>query len=448
MPRERSVSIDGELDLMLAGLLLKERPAVATDRAKNSVDLRWKAWYGEETITLGFPDEWNVRTIPMKDAPTLTDAEIRERILSPIGSPRLRDVARGRKRAAIAIDDLDRPTEGSRILPHVLDELHAAGLKDDDIIIVASLGSHRPMTRQDFVKKVGEDIVSRIKTYNHNAYENLQYAGTTSYGTPLHINKFFMEADLKIGLGHLSPHPFAGFSGGGKIVLPGLAGIETIELNHKPTNAALSGRIGQVGGNTRRAEMDEAGRMAGLEFVVNAVSNSYGKTAGLFAGEISAVFQAAAGFAGEVYATDVPYGLDIGVFNVFPKDTHLLQALNALNIWSTRDPDRAIVRKGGAIVITTACNEGPGYHSLSDKGMRLHTRRDKHGTFKDILEGRKLIFFSPNLISADIYDHYPPEVLLFQRWEDVVAELRKHYGGGSSVGVFPSAPLQMDKRAR
>lgn len=449
MPRERSVSIDNELDMKLAAIMLSERSSLTpAARSSNSVELLWKSWYGNEKISLGFPERWNLKVIPMKDAPVLTDAEIRDRILNPLDSPRIRELARGKKRVAIAIDDLDRPTETFRMLPTVLEELYAAGLTDKNIIIVASIGSHRPMTRMDLEKKIGEEVVRKIRVYNHNPYENLTYVGKTSYGTPLHINKFFAEADLKIGIGHLSPHPFAGFSGGGKIVLPGLAGMDTIELNHKPTNSALSGRIGQVEGNTRRTEIDEAGKLAGLEFVINAVSNSEGRTAGLFAGEITQVFKTAARFAQEVYATDVPYQMDIGVFNLFPKDTHMLQALNALNIWSTRDPEKSLVRRGGAIVITMACTEGPGYHGLSDIGMRLHTRRDKHGTFKDLLEGRKLIFFSPNLTEGDVYDHYPPEVLLFHDWQDVIRELEKDFGDGSRVAVYPSAPLQIDNGVR
>ena len=448
MPKDRSVSIDTELDFKLAEILLKDRGDRSPKVEKNSVQLFWKSCYGNEKLILGFPQKWNVKVMPMKDALTTSDGEMREKILKPIGSSRLRDLAIGKRKVAVAIDDLDRPTETYRILPFVIDELISGGVKKDDIYIIVSLGSHRPLTRIDLIKKVGEGIVKTIKIYNHNPYENLKYLGRTSWGTPLYINQFFMEADLRIGVGMLSPHPYAGFSGGGKIVLPGLAGMDTMELNHKPANAALSGEIGRVEENTRRAEIDEAAKIAGLDFIVNTVCNSEGKSGGVFAGEPTKAFVEAVKYAKKVYETNVVYNLDIGVFNAFPKDTHMLLAMNALNVWSTRDPDKEIVRNGGVIVIVSACSEGAGYHGLGDKGMRMYIRKDKHGSFKQLLKGRKIIFFSPNLINADIYDHYPRNVLLCNEWWEVINELKKDFGKGTSAGVFPCAALQMDKNLR
>jgi nickel-dependent lactate racemase len=381
----------------------------------------------------------------MTDGPTIKDKAILDAIKNPIDSEPVEKLAKGKKKICIAIDDLDRSTETDRIIPHILSDLNAAGVNDENIYIVVSLGTHRPLTRDDMIKKVGLKIIKRIKFYNHNAWENLHYLGKSSYGSPIYINKFFAKADLKIGIGMLSPHPYAGFSGGGKLILPGLSGMDTIELNHKPVNSALSGRIGQIEGNTRRAEMEEITKKVGLDFLVNTVSNSKGETAGIFCGEHSEVFESGAEFAKEIYSTDVKYGQDIGIFNAFPKDNELLQALNALNIWSTREESHAIVKKGGAIVIITAAMEGCGYHALGDIGMRLHIRRDKHGSFKELFNGRTFIYFSPNLIKADIYDHYPKNVLLFNKIEKLMDYLKKNFGNGSNVGIFPCAPLQMDK---
>jgi nickel-dependent lactate racemase len=409
-----------------------------------NIKLLWKIWYGKVPLSLSLPNIWEVEVLRMRDCRVISDSEIWERICNPIQSPPLRDLVRGKRRVCIAIDDLNRPTETYRLLPPIIKELYEGGIKEKDIFFVVSLGTHRPLTRQDLIKKVGEDIVKRFKIYNHSCYENLSYVGKTSFGTPLYINKFFMEADFKLGIGMLSPHPYAGFSGGGKIVLPGLAGIETITINHSPVKDALPARVGQLEGNTRRTEIDEAAKEAGLDFLINTVSNSRGETAGVFAGELKATFTKAAEFAKLVYATPLKYKRDIGIFNSFPKDTEFLQALNALNVWSTRDEERALVRKGGTIVIITAASEGCGYHGLGDRGMRGYVRRDKHGSFKELLDGRKLIFFSPNLNWRDVEDHYPESVALFNEWGDLIKELERSYGVGAKVTIYPCAPLQLE----
>ncbi|MDY6862523.1 MAG: lactate racemase domain-containing protein, partial [Thermodesulfobacteriota bacterium] len=279
----------------------------------------------------------------------------------------------------------------------------------------------------------------------HNCYENLIFIGETTYGTPLYINRFFYEADFKIGIGMLSPHPYAGFSGGGKIVLPGISGMETIEANHKPVKKSLSGEIGKIEGNLRRAEIDEAAKIAGLNFIINTINNSEGKTAAIFSGEPEKTFNVAGKYAGEIYGTKSCYGMDIGIFNAFPKDTEMLQALNALNIWSTRDEKRSIVKKGGTIIIITAASEGCGFHGLGDKGMRMYVRRDNHGSFKELFNNRDFAFVSPNLIEGDIYDHYPSQVKLFKDWESCLDVLKGKFPEKARVAVYPCGPLQLEK---
>ena len=133
------------------------------------------------------------------------------------------------------------------------------------------------------------------------------------------------------------PHPYAGFSGGGKIVVPGLAGIKSIDVNHKPVNKSLQGKIGQVENNSRRADIEEAANMAGLDFIVNTISNSLGDTASIYSGNPVDVFNTASKKAIEVYSTNVPYNMDVGIFNAFPRDTWFLLALNSLNVWGSRD---------------------------------------------------------------------------------------------------------------
>lgn len=420
--------------------------SVSEDKSKDMiVEVPWRCWYGNERFRLNFPASWDVKTVSMEDAKSISDEDIRERILNPLSSPRLRELAKGKTRPVIVIDDLHRPTETFRILPILLEELKSAGIREEHIDVLVSLGAHRPMSREELVKKIGEDMVNTLKVYNHNPYENLKIIGKTSRGTPLNLNRFLVDSDLKVLIGSVIPHPYAGFGGGAKLVLPGLAGIDVIERNHKPAYGSLSGTIGRVEGNDRRAEMEEAADLVGIDFAVNAISNSEGKTAGIFAGNLSESYIEAVKYAQRVYATDVPYNLDIGVFNAFPKDNGVIQSFNSLNVWSTRDKDKEVVRPGGTIVISSSCPDGVGYHGLTDLGMRLYVRRDKHGSFKDIIANRKIIFFSPTLIPRDIHDFFPETTLLFRRWPQVIEELKNTHSKHAEVGVFPSSPLQIDR---
>ena len=312
------------------------------------------------------------------------------------------------------------------------------------IYFIISTGTHRSLTHSELCKKLGTNIVSKYKVYCHNAYQNNKYLGETSGGTPVYIDNLFLQADFKIGIGTLMPHPYAGFSGGGKIVMPGLAGIKSVDVHHKPVNKSLQGQIGQVKNNSRREDIEEAANMTGLDFIVNTISNSLGNTAAIFSGKPKDVFSIASKKATEIYSTVVPYNMDIGIFNAFPRDTWFLLALNSLNVWGSRDHDKEIVRKGGSIVVITAASEGLGEHGLVGKGMIHHVRRDKHGTFGGPLRDRNLIFYCPTINQNYIQDHYSDDVKVFNNWNSVITELNKHHGNSANTVVFPNSSLQID----
>ena len=400
----------------------------------------WGSWYGNTPFEFTFPDEWKVIKSSMKDGPDVPDEQIEEAFRHPIGTKPLAELARGRKNAAIAVDDLTRPTQTYRILPILLRHLEAAGLSRKEVTIVIALGAHRTMDKKDMVKKLGEEIVETMAIYNHHPYEYLLYLGQSSRGTDIHVNRFFGEADLKIGLSFVTPHPLAGFGGGGKIILPGLGGIDTLEQNHRPGVRGVSGGIGFVDGNEVRAEIEDVARKVGLEFSINVVGNSLAQTAGIFAGDLVAAHRAAVQLATKVYATPAPPLLDIGVFNAWPKDSEFLQAVNAFNVWRTGYRD--LVRKGGAVIISSACSEGRGFHGLMMRGMRLYIKVNERGHVANIFKDRRVYFFSPNATLPDLRDYYAEEVQLFKDWPSLLAELQRHYPAGSQVGIFPCGTLQ------
>ena len=380
----------------------------------------------------------------MNDAQEIQDQDIEKSITNPLNTDKLSIQTKKCKSVCIAVDDLTKPTEAFRIIPLILQELHYAGIRDDAIYFIVSTGTHRSLTFAELCKKLGKNIVDNYKVYCHNAYQNNKFLGDTSNGTPVYIDNLYLQADFKIGIGTLMPHPYAGFSGGGKIVMPGLAGIESIDVNHRPVNESLQGKIGQVEGNSRRDDIEEASKMAGLDFIVNTISNSLGKTAAVFTGNPDSVFLSASKEALKIYSTKVSYNVDIGIFNAFPRDTWFLLALNSLNVWGSRDSDKEIVRRGGSIVIITASSEGIGEHGLVGKGMLHHIRRDKHGTFGGPLQDRHLIFYCPTVNQSYIYDHYPDHVKVFNKWNFVIDELRKHHPKNPKTVIFPNSSLQID----
>ena len=422
----------------------RERP---TDR---ECELLWGSWYGDEKLAISFPQTWEVNVARMADAPEMSDQEIGDAVRNPVGCPPLRDLARAKKNACICIDDLSRPTEGARLVPPLLEELHEAGVADRNIYFIIANGAHRPQTHDDLTKKLGREIVHKHVIYNHSVFDNLVPIGATRSGNEVSVNRFFHEADLKIAVGSLTPHPLAGFGGGGKMVLPGICGIETIARSHRYTTLNphhKPGRVGRIEGNKLREEIDETAVKAGLAFVVNAVVNSSNKTAGVFAGHPVEAHRAAARSAQQVYATDVPYHNDIAVFNAYPKDTELILALNSLNIWVERnDPRYEVVRKGGAVVIITAATEGVGYHELIGIGFPQFIRRDKHGTFGSMIRDRHVIFLCPTVSEAAFYQHYPRQTKLCRDWSETRRCLEGLCPGSANVCVFPNSVLQLDRQ--
>jgi nickel-dependent lactate racemase len=407
------------------------------------VDIPWGAWYNDDPFSIQFPDTWKVEKATMRDAPEISDEEIQKAFAQPIGSPRIAERAKGKKTVAIAVDDLTRPTQAYRFLPYVIEELHEAGIRDDDITIIIALGSHRPLMRQDLIKKLGQNIVDKFRVYNHCPFDDLLPVGESKDGSPILVNRIFMEADFTIAVGAVVPHPTAGWGGGGKIIMPGVCSIDTLAAVHGADQARGGGTVATIKGNKLREEIDDIASKAGLNLIVNAVCTSRGGTAGLFVGDYLEAHRAGIEMAKQVYATEVPSDIDVGIFNSFPEDTEFLQCGKALNVWT--DPDHDLVKKGGTIVVTTAASEGRGTHYLGDVGMRLFQKADKRPTVAKKMAGRQLIFFSPTVTSAEVTDRYSNGASFFSDWEPLVQELSARHASDTHAVIFPYCCLQYFK---
>ena len=197
------------------------------------VNITTGAWYGDRELTLNFPDSWDVSVYSSRDVEALDESGIESAFAEPIGTHRIEELARGRKSADIIVDDSSRPTPADLVIPHIINELEKGGIKGDSIAFVIGGGSHRPLTEEEMAKKVGQAIASKYRIYNHSVFsKTLENLGHLEDGTPVHINEIVIHSDLKIAVGGIIPHGSAGFGGGGKIVVPGIAGYDTIAHNH------------------------------------------------------------------------------------------------------------------------------------------------------------------------------------------------------------------------
>jgi nickel-dependent lactate racemase len=395
----------------------------------------WGCWDPEGTLDLAFPPRFAVEVNAMRDGDALPPAALVQAVRQPIGTPPLRELAAGARTAVIAVDDITRPTPAAAVLPLLLEEL--AAVPRERIRILVALGAHRPMVRAELERKLGPAIVAELDVEQHHPYENLEYRGTSSRGTPVWLNRHYCEADLKITLGGVMPHPYMGFGGGAKLIVPGLAGIETLQANHQPAVTGISGGLANPDVDARR-DVEEIALASGLAFSCNVVVNARRQIAGLFCGHPVAAHRAAVERARQVYATAAPGApYDVVCLNAYPKDGELLQIGNALNCYRTaRAP---LLRPGGTLVITACCQLGRGYHSLHGPGMRLH----REPSAKGYLEGRAVVLFSPHLNARDFRVSFAPEYRLFTAWDALSAHLDASHPGGASVGIFPTAPLQI-----
>jgi nickel-dependent lactate racemase len=261
----------------------------------------------------------------------------------------------------IVTSDLTRPCPSDRLLPPVLEELAAAGVPDDDVTIVMALGLHRPMTVAEMERAVGREVYRRLRVINHDPTQTV-YLGITPAGTPVEIFRPVVEADLRVSLGNLELHYFAGYSGGAKAILPGCASRATINTNHAMMveRAAAAGRIE---GNPVRADLEAGAAMIGTDFILNAIVDAAGghhRIVGAVAGDVTAAHRAGCDRVARRGIVPLAQAADVVLVSAggHPKDIDLYQAQKAL------DNAAHAVRDGGIVVLVAACPEGLGNHTF------------------------------------------------------------------------------------
>ena len=409
----------------------------------NTVKVPQLAWWGDIEAELSFPKNWEVTTCHMQghDAPKLSHEGFRKAFENPIGCKPIRELARGKENVVILFDDLSRPTKAAEIVPFILEELAVAGVKEDNIQFICAQAAHGGLTAYDFAKKLGEDIIARFNVYNHNPYDNFTYIGTTSRGTPVSLNTEFVKADFKIGIGALVPHITAGFGGGGKIVLPGIASIETILYNHGPvrnrakeTGIESNTGMGSNENNAQLFDIEEACSMSGLDIKIDAVVNIKRDTTALFVGDPIAQHYEGMKLAKKHYFTLLPDNSNVVVANCNAK---VNETLIAVRVAESLVPD-----SGGTVVIITNNPGGEVPHYLRRRfGNHMAGRTWKAPSLPPKV--KKFILLMPYMNKASADWFAPSESITWAKsWEDVRGILETDYPDGAKAAIIPDATIQ------
>jgi nickel-dependent lactate racemase len=399
-------------------------------------------WYEEGKLRLTFPESWDVVLCLMNGhkARRLTPKQIESALDNPINSPRLRELARGKNKVAVIFDDISRPTKVADLIPYVLAELKAANISDKAIRFICAGGAHGAHTYQDFRKKLGPNIMDRFPVYNHNVYENCNYIGQTTRGTPLSVNSEVTGCDLKIGIGSVIPHPQSGFGGGGKIVLPGIAAIDSIEAFHRlEIEARESGRGNTVGpGNYEENPMvedfTEAATMIGLNFKIDTIVNGNGKPCAIFAGEPEAEYQEAVKFALWHYATKPVSGAQVVVVNTYGKGSEGIVGL-IIGI-------QMLIEKGGDMVLIMDCPAGQVVHYLLGSfGVEARGRLFSAIDFR-LPWLKRMVVLSPQFESSTADWLAIPDTIWVKSWAEALSILKKDFPDRARVAVVPDGTIQ------
>lgn len=315
--------------------------------------------YGRSQMQADVPDDrlLGVFEAPLPPPAPDPDAEVRRALDAPIGSPRLEELAAGKRNAVVILSDHTRPVPSRHLVPEMLRRLRI-GNPDIDITLLVATGCHRKPTREELVEKLGEDVVAAERIVPHVATDesSVTDAGILPSGGRLRLNKLALGADLLVSEGFIEPHFFAGFSGGRKAVLPGISSRETVLANHcSEFIADPKARTGSLEGNPIHRDMLYAADRARLAFVLNVVIDPGKRIVRAFAGAHRAAHAEGCAFLGSVCRVEVPRA-DIAVTSNggHPLDQNVYQAVKGMTA------GEAVTREGGVIVMCAACGDGHG----------------------------------------------------------------------------------------
>ncbi|MCX8128456.1 MAG: nickel-dependent lactate racemase [Synergistetes bacterium] len=404
--------------------------------------------YGNKTIEAELLDK--VIVIEAPDMPRLSNEmeAMKVAILNPIGTPRLREIARGKKRVAIVINDITRPCPTELMLDAIMEELEEAGINYANVKLIVATGNHRANTPGEIEQMIGKKWYSKLATINHSAYDEseLVYVGMTAKGVPIEVNRHFVEADLRIITGLISPHQGAGFSGGRKSVVPGISSFKTIRVHHSFPIRPRKPSMGWLKGNPFHEEALEGAKLVGVDFMVNVVQNHRKEVVAVVAGDLEKAHLAGVEIARKANTVKISALADVTIVSPggYPRDVDLHQSQKAIAC------AEMATKPGGIIILVAECKDGIGKFgrwlkeasSPEDVIKRFEEEGYTHdASSKDFMLARalcnhKIIVVGANIDPADL------KSMFFEVEEDIqnaVAKAISEKGKDALILVFPHA---------
>lgn len=376
---------------------------------------KYKFKYGRKDIDIVLPSKSIIQTLKPKNSTNIDDieGELIRVLENPVGSKPLKDIVKSGEKIAIVISDITRAwIKNHLFLIHLVNYLNYIGVNDDSIEIIIALGTHRMSTLQEIQVLVGEELYSRVKVFDHNCFDDneLMYMGESSFGTPIYINKRVAEADRVILTGGIVFHLFAGFGGGAKSLVPGVAGLKTIQHNHRLTfyegeGAGLNPNAGsnKISDNPMREDITEICRKFSPDFLFNVVLDTEGNFVKFVGGDFEKAWLKGCDFIRELYGIEIRDKADIIVASAggYPKDLNLYQSVKTM--------DNCLYggNEDSVIVLFSECSEGLGaeeflswfsYSTLEDmeKALKENFTVPGYAAYKTAYTGvfRKFILVS------------------------------------------------------
>ncbi len=410
--------------------------------------------YGNGTLPIEIPDRNVAKVLEISESVPVPDEDgaVREALVHPIGSPPLVEIAQGRESACIVISDITRPVPNRVILPPVLETLETSGIHREKITILIATGIHRPNHAEEIETMVGSDIMETYRIVNHFSQKpgSHAYLGETEKGTPVYIDKTYLESDLKITTGLIEPHLMAGYSGGRKAICPGIASVETMKVMHGPELMEHPrAAVGILEGNPFHAEATEIALMTGIDFNLNVAIDNQRRITGVFAGDMVESHLRGAAFVEQQAKVTVPAPVDAVVVSGagYPLDSTFYQAIKGLLTAFE------VVKPGGSILLVAACSEGIGSKAFTD----LIFKTDELAAFVQglynpanfVIDQWQLEELAKVARKADIYFYtdgipYHQRAKLFvhplKTAQEGIEEILDRYGADAQIALIPEGP--------
>ncbi|MEM4476976.1 MAG: nickel-dependent lactate racemase [Candidatus Korarchaeum sp.] len=400
--------------------------------------------YGSSEVRFNLPSNLKVYLIEPREVKPLEDleSELRNSIRN------LSDIVKPGRRVAVVADDITRPTPTARVLPILLDQLNDLGIRDELISLVVALGTHRPMTQPELELKYGE-AVERIEVIQPDFRdpEKQVKIGLMPSGAPIEVTRELSKVDLSIGIGCVTPHHVSGFSGGSKIILPGVSGERTVGEMHLMSARLRRSFLG-IERNEVRDLMDLVAEKAYLRGLIDLVVDGVGRPTWIGCGEFKDVFREAVVESRKVYEVDAPKELDLVITTSYPADIDFWQAHKALY------PADMVLREGGTLILATPCPEGvskthPDVIELAGLSPEEIDRRIEAKIVKDLIGAANSMVWSKIrsrirvVIVSDGLDEWEVRSMGFEWYGDLEEAINKElarFHEKPRVGVMKNSP--------